>query len=257
MVRDLYRPDACLYSTKRGDLAWGRYQSSSSDGAKRALLSTTARSDHSTQFSFNILKCSYTEKDIQVVVFLSFFFPRTQLSPCYVEYRHENGEKISEMLFTSLLTCRICRWGVERVNGLAQRLNFECAKKKGMLFPALRRFSPSFQRAEYLCGVALPNVSCVCPVSVRRWTLHLPFLVSERGWKLVPNYSVKLLIGRYTDLSQLHLPCLLISCVKMSNPPFYMMKIKKKKKKMLKMEHQVKMSPNMCPLHIFEFKNAR
>lgn len=155
------------------------------------------------------------------------------------------------MLFTSLLTCRICRWG------LAQRLNFECAKKKGMLFAALQRFSPSFQRAEYLCDIAVLNVSCVCPVteaSVCRWTLHLPFLVSERGWKLVPNYSVKLLIGRYTNLSQPHFPCLLISCVKMSNPPFYMMKIKTN---LLKMELQVKMSSSMCPLHISECKNAQ
>lgn len=33
MGRDLYRPDACLYSTKREDLAWGRCHSSLCDGA--------------------------------------------------------------------------------------------------------------------------------------------------------------------------------------------------------------------------------
>lgn len=74
MVRDLYHPDACLYSTKREDLAWGRYQSSFSERAKWAQLSTTDSCDHSTQFYLNSTKQpkmqSYTEKDIQAVVFL-------------------------------------------------------------------------------------------------------------------------------------------------------------------------------------------
>lgn len=56
MVRDLYRPDACLYSTKREDLAWGRYYSSFSDRAKWALLSTMDNWHHSTQFYLKATK---------------------------------------------------------------------------------------------------------------------------------------------------------------------------------------------------------
>lgn len=58
MRRDLYRPDACLYSTQREDLAWGRYYSSFSDRAKRALLSTVDYWYHNTQFYFKATKHS-------------------------------------------------------------------------------------------------------------------------------------------------------------------------------------------------------
>lgn len=114
---------------------------------------------------------------------------------------------------------------------------------------ALHSSSPSSPRAKYLFKMVLLGVFCVFPVTkASKWMLHLPFLMSEWGWKLVPNYGVKLLIGRHTNLSQLHFPCLLVSCVKMSNPPFYMIKIEKI---LLKMEYQVKTFPRMCPFHIF------
>lgn len=56
MVHDLYHPDACLYSAKREDLAWGGYYSSFSNRAKWALLFSMDKRYHSTQFKLKAIK---------------------------------------------------------------------------------------------------------------------------------------------------------------------------------------------------------
>lgn len=247
MVRDLYRPDACLYSTKREDLAWGRYQSSFSDRAKWALLSTTDHSYHSTSFYSNILKCrelhwkrhSSCSLFFVLPFFFDFSFP--ELSSCPSTRNTDiKTERRSLRCYSHLSS--LARsvdevlWGLK---ALHRDLTLNVQKKgRYALHGSPTILPPAFQRAEHLCNVAVPNVSCVCPVteaSVCRWTLHLPFLVSEWEWKSVPSYSVKLLIGRHTILSQLH-----FSFLKMSNLPFYMMKFFLK---IAKMELQVKRSP--------------
>lgn len=56
MGHDLYCLDACLYSTKREDLAWGRYYSSFSDRTKWALHSSMENWYHNTQFYLKATK---------------------------------------------------------------------------------------------------------------------------------------------------------------------------------------------------------
>lgn len=70
MVRDHYRPDACLYSAKGEDLAWGCFYSSFSDGAKWALLSTIDSWHHSAKFYF---KATKHESKMQIITLKKTF----------------------------------------------------------------------------------------------------------------------------------------------------------------------------------------
>lgn len=184
MVHDLYRPDACLYSAKREDLAWGRYYSSFSDRAKWALLSAVDNWYHSTHSSTlrqqNISKSKMKRITLKKTFDMwSFccFSSLTQLWLCYLVYKHEKERNALKLMHISLHLKESCvngcidevLWGLK---AFAPSLNlWTCKKKKKKVRSSQPENGLFFLFSKSCIPVNVPalnGVICVCESRLTR-----------------------------------------------------------------------------------------